>query len=392
MENVALIAGARTPIGKFNGTLKSRTAMDLGGIAIAEALKRADVDPGDVDQVLMGHVLQAGQGQITARQAAEAAGIPMSTPATTINKVCLSGLSTIYMGALMLAAGDADVVVAGGMESMSNAPYLLPGGRAGMKMGHAAVIDSMIHDGLWCAFENRHMGSDTDHYTREAAISREAQDELAVSSHHRAGEARSNDLFSAEIVAVGHPGDRDYLAHDEGVRPTTSVEQLAKLRPAFEPDGTITAGNASQLSDGASAVVMTRVDTAAQRGLRHDIRVAGYGQVAGPENTSLLHQPARALLCALSVAGAEVDDLDVVEINEAFAAVSLASSIELGIDPMFPNRYGGAVAMGHPLGCSGNRLALTVMQQLRAGAGSVGAAALCGGGGQGDALVLTYCG
>ncbi len=390
MEDVALIAGARTPIGKFNGTLRSRTAMELGGIAIAAALERADVAAGDVDHVLMGHVLQAGQGQITARQAADAAGIPMSTPATTINKVCLSGLSTIYVGALMLAAGDVDVVICGGMESMSNAPYLLPGGRAGMKMGHAAAIDSMIHDGLWCAFEDRHMGSDTDHYTRQAAITREAQDELAFSSHHRASEAQNNDLFSAEIVAVGYPGDRGFLDRDEGVRPTTSVEQLAKLRPAFELDGTITAGNASQLSDGASAIVMMRADTASKRGLADDIRVAGYGQVAGPENTSLLHQPARALLRALADADHEVGDLDVLEINEAFAAVSLASSDELGIDPMFPNKFGGAIAMGHPLGCSGSRLALTVMQQLRTSGASLGAAALCGGGGQGDALVLSH--
>lgn len=390
MEAIALIAGARTPIGKFNGTLRSRTAMDLGGIAISAALRRAEVAPTDVDHVLMGHVLQAGQGQITARQAADKADIPMSTPATTINKVCLSGLSTIYMGALMLAAGDADVVVAGGMESMSNAPFLLPGGRAGLKMGHAAAIDSMIHDGLWCAFEDRHMGSDTDHYAAKAAISREAQDEIAFSSHRRAGEAQVNGLLSAEIVAVGIPGEDDFLDVDEGVRAATSIERLAKLRPAFEPNGTVTAGNASQLSDGASAIVMMRQNTATKRGLRNDIRVAGYGQVAGPENTSLLHQPARALLRALAAAEHEVGDLDVLEINEAFAAVSLASSEELGIDPMLPNKCGGAIAMGHPLGCSGSRLALTVMQQLRATGGTVGAAALCGGGGQGDALVLTH--
>ena len=291
--------------------------MELGAVAISAALQRADVAPADVDHVLMGHVLQAGQGQITARQAADKAGIPLSTPANTINKVCLSGLSTIYMGALMLAAGDADVVIAGGMESMSNAPYLLPGGRTGLKMGHAAAIDSIIHDGLWCAFEDRHMGSDTDHYASEASITREAQDEVAFSSHRRASEAQDADLFSDEIVAVGNPGDRDFLDHDECVRPATSIEQLAKLRPAFEPGGTITAGNASQLSDGASAIVMMRADSAAKRGLRDDIRVAGYGQVAGPENTSLLHQPARALLAALASAENEVADLDVIEINEA---------------------------------------------------------------------------
>ncbi|HEC09072.1 MAG TPA: acetyl-CoA C-acetyltransferase [Acidimicrobiales bacterium] len=391
MAGSVILGGARTPIGRFNGGLVSFSAAQLGGFAIAGALDRAGVRPDQVDYVYMGHVVQAGQGQITARQAAHNAGIAMNVPATTINKVCLSGLNAIYLADQMLQSGEADIVVAGGMESMSNTPFLLDKARRGYGYGHGELIDSLLHDGLWCAFDNCAMGLGTENYAGELPIGREDQDRLSATSHERAARAIEAGLFAEEIVPVEVPqrrGDPVVVAEDEGVRPGTTPDTLARLRPAFDPEGTITAGNASQLSDGASAVIMTTADKAAELGLSPRAKVLGYGQVAGPDNASLLSQPSNAILAALGRAGLGVDDVDLFEINEAFAAVALASVAELGISHDVVNVNGGAIALGHPIGMSGNRLALTLINELHRRGGGVGAAALCGGGGQGDALVL----
>ncbi len=391
MAGSVILGGARTPIGRFNGGLVSFSAAQLGGFAIAGALARAGVGPEQVDYVYMGHVVQAGQGQITARQAAHNAGIAMNVPATTINKVCLSGLNAIYLADQMLQSGEADVVVAGGMESMSNTPFLLDKARRGYGYGHGELIDSLLHDGLWCAFDNCAMGLGTENYAGELPIGREEQDRLSATSHERAARAIEAGRFVEEIVPVEVPqrrGDPVVVSEDEGVRPGTTPETLARLRPAFEPGGTITAGNASQLSDGASAVIMTTAEKAAELGLTPRAVVLGYGQVAGPDNASLLSQPSNAILAALGRAGLGVGDVDLFEINEAFAAVALASVAELGISHDVVNVNGGAIALGHPIGMSGNRLALTLINELHRRGGGVGAAALCGGGGQGDALVL----
>jgi len=389
MAGSMILGGARTPIGRFNGGLSAFTAQQLGGMAIAAALARTGIAPADVDYVFMGQVLQAGQGQITARQAANEAGIPMTVPATTVNKVCLSGLNTIYLADQMLRAGDARIVVAGGMESMSNAPFLLPQARRGYGYGHGELIDSLMHDGLWCAFDARLMGAGTD---RDAtgSISREAQDQLAAASHDRAARAQKDGLFDDELVPVEvtpRKGDPVVVSADEGVRPGTTADSLAGLRPAFGQDGSVTAGNASQISDGASALVLTTEELAEDLGLSPRARIVSYGQVAGP-GTSLLTQPSRAVGQALAKAGLAVADVDLFEINEAFAAVGVASMEELGISSDVVNVNGGAIALGHPIGMSGNRLALTLINELHRRGGGTGAAALCGGGGQGDALVL----
>ena len=391
MPGSVILAGARTPIGKLSGALSPLTAVELGGVAIAAALERAGVTPEQVGYVVMGHVLQAGQGQITARQAAVRAGIPMTTPATTVNKVCLSGLHAVYLADQMIAAGEADVVVAGGMESMTGAPHLLRGVRAGWRLGDATAVDSMLHDGLSCAFDVCSMGEGTERYAVEAGgITRERQDALAAASHERAAAAAKDGRFGDEIVAVPVPrrrGEPVLVDTDEGVRPGTTGESLAALRPAFRADGTITAGNASQISDGGAALVVASPGAARRLGAEPLGTVVSYGQVAGPD-PSLLRQPSGAARRALERAGLGVGDVDLFEINEAFAAVVLASMDDLGIGPEVTNVNGGAIALGHPIGMSGARLAITLLAELRRRGGGTGVAALCGGGGQGDALVV----
>jgi len=390
MENTVLLSGARTPIGKLSGSLSGFSAAALGGIAITGALKRAKIAPNQVDYVIMGQVLQAGTGQVTARQAAVAAGIPMSTPAITINKVCLSGLNAIYLAAQMIEAGDAQVVVAGGMESMTNAPYLIPKGRGGYRYGNSEILDVIQHDGLFCALEKELMGEGTERYAASASIDRDIQDELAADSHARAGAAITAGTLSEEIVPVLIPqrkGDPISFEVDEGVRSGTDAAGLAKLRPAFTESGNITAGNASQISDGGSAIVVVSRNFAESHGVDPLANIISYGQVAGPD-TSLLTQPSRAINQSLDTAGMSLSDIDLFEINEAFAAVSAASMKDLGISNEVVNVNGGAIALGHPIGMSGNRLALTLAYELQRRGGGIGAASLCGGGGQGDALLI----
>ena len=390
MPGSVIISGARTPVGKMSGALASFSAMDLGGAAIKAALERAGVAPEQVDYVFMGQVLQAGQGQITARQAAVKAGIPMSVPATTVNKVCLSGLNAIYLADLMISAGEPEVVVAGGMESMTNAPYLLPGARAGYRLGDGTLVDSMMYDGLYCQFDHCAMGLGTDNYNLAEGISRERQDAFAALSHERAAVAIKDGRFTSEIVPVEVPqrkGDPIVVDTDEGVRPGTTAESLAALKPAFTKDGTITAGNASQISDGSAALVVTSKARAEALGVEPLGEVLSYGQVAGPD-ASLLRQPANAIRKALERVGMDVGNVDLFEINEAFAVVGVASMDALGISEAVTNVNGGAVALGHPIGASGARLALTILTELRRRGGGTGAASLCGGGGQGDALVV----
>ena len=390
MAGSVILAGARTPIGKLSGALGGFKATDLGGFAIKAALDRAGVSPDQVDYVFMGQVLQAGTGQITARQAAVNAGIPMGVPATTINKVCLSGLNSIFLADLLIQSGAADIVVAGGMESMTQAPYLLPGARAGYRLGDQSVVDSMMYDGLFCAFDQVAMGAGTEKYAASCEILRAPQDEFAAKSHERAAAAIKDGKFADEIVPVEVPqrkGDPVVVDTDEGVRPGTTVESLGKLRPAFDKAGNITAGNASQISDGSAAVIVCSPATAERLGTTPLGTILGYGQVAGPD-PSLLTQPSRAILQAVEKAGKSVSDVDVFEMNEAFAAVGLASMQELGVTDEVTNVNGGAIALGHPIGMSGTRLALTMLHELRRRGGGLGAAGLCGGGGQGDAILL----
>ena len=390
MAGSVIVAGARTPIGKLSGAFSSLSAADLGGFAIAEALRRAGVEPDQVDHVIMGQVLMAGQGQVPSRQAAVKAGIPMSVPAVNINKVCLSGLNSIYLADQMIQAGDADIVVAGGMESMTNAPYIAEGARGGFRYGNVELADAIIKDGLWCAFDACLMGLGTDRYTGDS-ITRDEMDAVAASSHERAANAIKDGRFTDEIVPVMIPqrrGDPILVEYDEGVRPGTTAESLGTLKPAFNPTGTITAGNASQLSDGGSAVIVMSQRAAEACGVDPLGEVVGYGMVAGPDNASLNLQPANAINRALARAGLTVSDVDLFELNEAFAAVGIASAGELGIGLDVVNVNGGAIALGHPIGMSGNRLALTLLHELRRRGGGLGAAALCGGGGQGDALLV----
>ena len=390
MAGSYIVAGARTPIGKMSGAFASLSAADLGGFAIREALARAGVAPDEVEHVLMGQVLMAGQGQVPSRQAAVKAGIPMSVPSVNINKVCLSGLNTIYLADQMIAAGDADIVVAGGMESMTNAPYLAQGARAGFRYGNTELADAIITDGLWCAFDACLMGLGTERYTA-GGITREQQDDLAMKSNERAANAIKDGRLADEIVPVAIPqrkGEPILVETDEGVRPGTTMESLGGLKPAFDKAGTITAANASQISDGGSAVVMMSEKALNARGITPLGQVVSYGMVAGPDNASLLHQPSRAIMKALDKAGKTVADVELFEINEAFAAVGIASMADLGISDEIVNVNGGAIALGHPIGMSGNRLALTVLYELARRGGGLGAVALCGGGGQGDALVV----
>ncbi|WP_432793769.1 acetyl-CoA C-acetyltransferase [Rhodococcus ruber] len=391
MTSSVIVAGARTPMGRLQGALKDFSGSDLGGVAIAGALAKAGVAPEQVEYVIMGQVLTAGAGQIPARQAAVAAGIPMDVPALTVNKVCLSGIDAIALADQLIRAGEFDVVVAGGQESMSRAPHLLEKSRAGFKYGDVTLRDHLAFDGLHDIFTDQAMGALTEAAnTGAAAVSRAEQDAFAAASHQRAARAHKDGLFDDEIVPVSIPqrkGDPLVVTADEGIRPDTTAESLAKLRPAFAPDGTVTAGSASQISDGAAAVVVMSKSKAEQLGLSWLAEIGRHGVVAGPDST-LQSQPARAIAKACAREGLEPAELDLVEINEAFAAVGIASARELGIDPARVNVNGGAIALGHPLGMSGARIVLHLALELARRGGGVGAAALCGGGGQGDALIV----
>jgi acetyl-CoA C-acetyltransferase len=390
MPGSVIVGGARTPIGKLLGGLADFPATDLGGIAIEAALARSGLAGDSVDYVIMGQVLQAGAGQITARQAAVKGGIPMTVPALTINKVCLSGLDAIALADQLIAAGEYDVVVAGGMESMTNAPHLLPGSRKGFKYGDTTLVDSMAYDGLFCAFDQCAMGESTEAHNAKLGITREEQDEFAARSHALAAAAQKNGAFDEEIVPVSIPqrrGEPVMFTTDEGVRADTTVEGLAHLRPAFAKDGTITAASSSQISDGAAAVVVMSREAAERHGATVLAEIGYHGVVAGPD-ASLQAQPANAIAKALSRSGEDVSALDLIEINEAFASVAVHSARLLGVDWDRVNVNGGAIALGHPIGASGARLALTLAMELKRRGGGYGAAALCGGGGQGDALLL----
>jgi acetyl-CoA C-acetyltransferase len=390
MTRSYIVSGVRTPIGKFRGGLAPMRAVDLGAVAIRAALQRAALAPDQVDYVIMGHVLQAGQGQITARQAAIAAEIPRDIPSITVNKVCLSGMSAIAMADQMIRAGELEVVVAGGMESMTNAPFILPHAREGARLGDTPMLDAMLKDGLWCAFDEHHMGEGTDGINRELGISREEQDAWAARSHVRAAAAWDGGAFADEVVPVEVPqrkGEPVVIDRDEGLRPETTPERLAGLRPAFTQDGTVTAGNASQISDGAAATVVASEEAVARLGLTPIAEIVAYGMSAD-RYPSLHTVPAIAAERALKRAGLSASDLELVEINEAFAAVPLHSARMLGVDEAIVNVNGGAVALGHPIGSSGTRIVLALTHEMRRRGVDVGAAAICGGGGQGDALIL----
>ncbi|HEY9388308.1 MAG TPA: acetyl-CoA C-acetyltransferase [Mycobacteriales bacterium] len=391
MPGSVIVAGARTPMGRLLGSLKGFSGAQLGAVAIRAALERAGITGDQVQYVIMGQVLQAGAGQIPSRQAAVAAGIPMSVPSITINKVCLSGLDAIALADQLIGAGEFDIVVAGGMESMTNAPHLLMDARKGYKYGSIEMLDAMAYDGLTDAFEHIAMGASTEQYNAKLGITRAEQDEFSARSHQRAAEAAKNGLLAEEIVPVEIPqrrGDPILFAEDEGIRPDTTVEGLSRLRPAFSEEGTITAGSSSQISDGACAVVVMSRARAEELGLTWLAEIGAHGNVAGPDN-SLHSQPSNAIRNALAKQGLTVEDLDLIEINEAFASVGIQSMRDLGVSPEKVNVNGGAIALGHPIGMSGARLALTLAMELRRRGGGRGAAALCGGGGQGDALILT---
>ncbi|WP_225849894.1 acetyl-CoA C-acetyltransferase [Streptomyces sp. HPF1205] len=385
-----IVAGARTPMGRLLGSLRSFSGAELGAFAIKAALERAGIGGDQVQYVIMGQVLQAGAGQIPARQAAVKAGIPMSVPALTINKVCLSGLDAIALADQLIRAGEFDVVVAGGQESMTNAPHVLPKSREGYKYGAIEVLDTMAHDGLTDAFDKIAMGESTERHNTRLGIERAPQDEFGALSHQRAAAAQKNGLFEAEITPLEIPqrkGDPIVIAHDAGIRPETTAEGLAKLRPAFTKDGTITAGTSSQISDGAAAVVVMSRQKAEELGLEWLAEIGAHGNVAGPDN-SLQSQPSNAINHALAKEGLTVADLDLIEINEAFAAVAVQSMKDLGVTPEKVNVNGGAIALGHPIGMSGARIVLHLALELKRRGGGTGAAALCGGGGQGDALIV----
>ncbi|GAO06441.1 putative acetyl-CoA acetyltransferase [Streptomyces lydicamycinicus] len=385
-----IVAGARTPMGRLLGSLRTFSGADLGAVAIKAALDRAGIGGDQVQYVIMGQVLQAGAGQIPARQAAVKAGIPMNVPALTVNKVCLSGLDAIALADQLIRAGEFDVIVAGGQESMTNAPHLLPKSREGFKYGAIEMLDAMAHDGLTDAYEGIAMGESTEKHNTRLGIARPEQDEIAARSHQRAAAAQKNGLFEAEITPVEIPqrkGEPVLFSKDEGIRGETTTESLGKLRPAFAKDGTITAGTSSQISDGAAAVVVMSKAKAQELGLEWIAEIGAHGNVAGPDN-SLQSQPSNAINHALKKDGLAVEDLDLIEINEAFAAVAVQSMKDLGVSPEKVNVNGGAIALGHPIGMSGARIVLHLALELRRRGGGVGAAALCGGGGQGDALII----
>ncbi|XRQ05074.1 acetyl-CoA C-acetyltransferase [Actinomadura welshii] len=390
MTTSVIVAGARTPIGRLMGSLKDFSAADLGAHAVKAALERAGVSGDQVQYVILGQVLQAGAGQIPSRQAAVKAGIPMSVPSITINKVCLSGLDAIALADQLIRAGEFDIVVAGGMESMTQAPHLLPKSRGGYKYGSVEVLDHMAHDALTDAFDGVSMGESTEHHNTKLNISREEQDEFSARSHQRAAEAIKNGVFDEEIAPVDIPqrrGEPVVFAADEGVRGDTTAESLGRLRPAFSKEGTITAGSSSQISDGAAAVVVMSKAKAEELGLTWLAEIGAHGNVAGPDN-SLQSQPANAIKHALGKAGLGVGDLDLIEINEAFASVGIQSMRDLGVGPDKVNVNGGAIALGHPVGMSGARIALHLAYELKRRGGGLGAAGLCGGGGQGDGLLI----
>ena len=390
MTTSVIVAGARTPIGKLMGSLKDFSASDLGAIAIAGALEKANVPASLVEYVIMGQVLTAGAGQMPARQAAVAAGIGWDVPALTINKMCLSGIDAIALADQLIRAGEFEVVVAGGQESMTKAPHLLMDSRAGYKYGDVTVLDHLAYDGLHDVFTDQPMGALTEQRNDVDKFTRAEQDEFAAGSHQKAAAAWKDGVFTDEVVAVNIPqrkGDPLQFTEDEGIRANTNAESLAGLKPAFRRDGTITAGSASQISDGAAAVVVMKKEKAQELGLTWLVEIGAHGVVAGPDST-LQSQPANAIKKALGREGISVDQLDVVEINEAFAAVALASTRELGIDPAIVNVNGGAIAVGHPIGMSGARIALHVALELARRGSGYGVAALCGAGGQGDALIL----
>ncbi|MBB5624399.1 acetyl-CoA C-acetyltransferase [Sphaerisporangium krabiense] len=391
MSQSVIVAGARTPIGRLLGALSGMSAVELGGVVIRAALERSGVSPDQVQYVIMGQVLQAGAGQIPSRQAAVKAGIPMTVPSLTINKVCLSGLDAIALADQLIRAGEFDIVVAGGMESMTNAPHLLPGLRKGVKYGGAEVVDAMAFDGLTDVFDQVSMGESTERHNTRLGLGREEQDAFSARSHQLAAAAIKDGRFDDEIVPVTLPqrkGDPVVFATDEGVRADTTAEGLSRLRPAFAKDGTITAGSSSQISDGACAVVVMSRAKAEELGLTWLAEIGAHGNVAGPDN-SLQSQPANAIRHALGKQGLTTGDLDLVEINEAFAAVVLQSAKELGLPQDKVNVNGGGIALGHPIGASGARIVLTLAHELRRRGGGTGAAGLCGGGGQGDALIIT---
>ena len=390
MTSSVIVAGARTPIGKFGAGFKDIPAVKLGGHAIRQALARSGVAPEGVDYVIMGQVLQAGAGQITARQAAIDAGIPKEVPAITINKVCLSGLNAIALADQLIRAGEVEVVVAGGMESMSQAPYVIPSARWGVRMGNAELVDTMVYDGLWSTFTDTHMGDSSDEVNAEIGISREDQDAWAARSHQRAHQAWTSGRFAEEVVPfeiAQRKGDAVVVSTDEGIRPDATTESLARLKPAFRTNGTITAGNASQISDGGAAVVVVKRERAEELGLTPLAEIVAHGMSA--ERYAWLHTvPALAMQNALKKAGKDVHDLGLIEINEAFASVALNATRMLGVDEEIVNVNGGAVALGHPIGMSGCRLVLTLALEMRRRGIELGGAALCGGGGQGDALII----
>jgi acetyl-CoA C-acetyltransferase len=390
MPGSVIVSSARTPIGRLSGALSSLSAADLGGHAIKAALARGGVSPDQVDYVYVGQVIQAGSGQMPARQAAVKGGISLDVPSIGLNKACLSGIDAVYLADLMIQAGDAEVVVAAGMESMTRAPYLLKDARAGYRMGDGKLLDSMLADGLVCGLEDIHMGESTERATQaHGGISRDAMDDLAAKSHERAANAAKEGRFT-EIEPIEIPqrkGDPIVVDADEGIRPGTTIESLAGLRPAFDGDGTITAGNASQISDGGAAVVVMSKAKAEELGIEPMAELLAFGNVAGPD-TSLLHQPSGAIKQALGKLGEQVSALDLIEINEAFAAVGVASMQDLGVTDEIVNVNGGAIALGHPIGMSGTRVVLTLIDELKRRGGGLGAASLCGGGGQGEAAIL----
>jgi acetyl-CoA C-acetyltransferase len=390
MPGSVIVSSARTPIGRLSGALSSLSAADLGGHAIKAALARGGVSPDQVDYVYVGQVIQAGAGQMPARQAAVKGGISLDVPSIGLNKACLSGIDAVYLADLMIQAGDADVVVAAGMESMTRAPYLLKDARAGYRMGDGKLLDSMLVDGLVCGLEDIHMGESTERATQaHGGITRDAMDDLAAKSHERAADAAKEGRFT-EIEPIAIPqrkGDPIVVDADEGIRPGTTIESLAGLRPAFDGDGSITAGNASQISDGGAAVVVMSRAKAEALGIEPLAELLAFGNVAGPD-TSLLHQPSGAIKQALGKLGEEVSALDLIEINEAFAAVGVASMHDLGVTDEIVNVNGGAIALGHPIGMSGTRVVLTLIDELKRRGGGLGAASLCGGGGQGEAAIL----
>jgi len=390
MTRSVIVAAVRTPVGRFGSALRSRSAVDLGAVAVAEAVARAGVPPGEVDYVLMGQVLQAGAGQITARQAAIAAGVPQHVPAITLNKVCLSSLTAVALADQLIRAGEIEVAVAGGMESMTNAPYVVPGARWGVRTGPGELVDTMVHDGLWSTFTGQHMGQSSDQVNAALGISRRDQDAWASRSHRRAAAAWASGRFAAEVVGVpvqGRAGGTAVVGRDEGIRPQTSSESLAALPPAFTPAGTITAGNASQLSDGAAALVVMSAERARALGVEPLAEVLAHGMCA--DRFAYLHTvPAIALEKALKKAGRDLHDVGLLEVNEAFASVALHATRMLGADQDMVNVNGGSVALGHALGSTGARMVVTLVHEMRRRQVEHGAATLCGGGGQGDALLL----